>query len=163
LSYSNHLVEQLDKKNNRYIASLNIAFKPSIVVVDKNQRKVPIPKIFRKGQTICLYFTETMCPPCVETHITKFKEFEKIYGADRLRILITTRNTEALSNINYRYLTDIPFYHIVSEALPFEDVENTPVVFIVNDLLYISGVFFTETQISQNNAKYYSKVEQLLQ
>lgn len=162
-SYLNHQVEMLNGKINRYVSSLNIAFNPAVSVVDKSQSEMPITDIFGAGQTLCLYFTETMCPPCVEVHIQQFKEFEKRYGVKRMRILITTQNTQGLENINQRYITDIPFYHIDAQALPFGDIENSPVVFVVNDLLYISGVYYPETQISPNNGMYYKNVEQYLQ
>lgn len=162
-SYLNHRVEMLNGKINRYVSSLNIAFNPAVSVVDKSQLEMPITDIFGAGQTLCLYFTETMCPPCVEVHIQQFKEFEKRYGVKKMRILTTTQNTQGLENINQRYITDIPFYHIDAQALPFGDIENSPVVFVVNDLLYISGVYYPETQISPNNGMYYKNVEQYLQ
>lgn len=162
-SFSNYLIEELHGKIDRYISNLNIAFSQTVEVTDKTQGKVPISMVFERGVTLCLYFTESMCPPCVETHIQQFKEFEQLYGVNHLRILITTHNPQALTNINKRYITEIPFYHIDRQELPFCEIQNTPIVFIVNDLLYISGVFFSETQVSKNNGKYYENVEKLLQ
>ncbi len=154
--------ESLLQDKQAYIENLNLRFESGLYLSDNRLNNVSINDVFNNNEKLCLYFTPLMCGPCVEEQIQKFKLLAANYGTERLCFLITLRDKESLININRRYATDIPFYHIDEAHIPFKNFGNRPVVFFTNNELTIRGCFFPESALSDVNELYYISVEEFL-
>lgn len=153
--------EMCQNREETFIKNLYLKFNNEVMLTNYHLDLISMIDELGDRERLCLYFSEEMCSPCVEAQIEQFKIFAKKYGTDHLCFFINLQNQESLANINQRYMTKIPFYYINKDLVPFENIMNKPVVFLLDELLFTKACYFPEGELSKLDDMYYESIEKI--
>jgi len=150
------------ERNNteEIIKNFNQKFQFDLVVTNINLEKVYFRDRIDHEEKLCLFFTESMCSPCVNSQLDRFNRLADQYGTEKLCLLISLKNAEGMLDIKRRYNTGIDIYHIDDELIPFK-IDNKPLLFVVNKSLQIKACYVVENGISVLNETYYRSINSI--
>ena len=134
----------------------NIGFRslsPDLKLYTARNDSIHLSDIKSHGVTLIFRYSIYGCTPCVDSAISKVKEFAQENPDIKLLTFATYTLPVELRNFKRLNKEFKHIYHVPTLDLPMDE-EGTPYLFLLNDRLQITDVFFIRKEFPKLTAAY---------
>ena len=149
------LCYSFNKSFNNLILFNNIAL-PDIMLTNSSGDNINLRNII-DAKKLVVYFTRTSCTPCIETELKVLDNF--FQPNEKRRIIFISRFRSNHEIKVFEQNSGLHSFGLLHDTtLPFDNLENDVVMFLISEALYASCVFFPEKENSIVSEKYYGTI-----